>query len=314
MYTKLFLFFATALMICISSYGQTKVQYKSLTTKLIDQGLYEDAIAVVQRALDNDSADADLLNKKAECHIELKQFVEAYHSLTDAIKIAPGEIYLYTNRTNLLLQFGETDLAMADVERAIALADKDSALHNCISHRGLVYLYKMEYAKAYEDCYKVYLFDAKNMMNLINLSTIAGYLDKHDESLKYLLEAYSVDSTSFYILNNLGYQYQKMEDYEKSIYYLQKAIELNPNDGYCYNNLGYSKFMKGDKKGAIKDIDRSIELNPNNSFAYRNRALIYLANRNKKKACEQLEMALQLGYDKIYGDDVTKLKAEHCNK
>lgn len=91
-------------------------------------------------------------------------------------------------------------------------------------------------------------------------------------------------------------------------------LTLEPDEPLSYNNRAYNKYKLGDLKGALADVEKSIRLYPTNSYAFRNRALIYIAMKKNANACQDINKALELGFTTMYGDQVEKLKEEHCVK
>ena len=105
-----------------------------------------------------------------------------------------------------------------------------------------------------------------------------------------------------------------MGDYQTAIQFFNKVLELDPNEPLGYSNRAYNRYKLGQLDSSLTDINLSLRLYPGNSYAYRTRSLIYLSLKDNAKACADMEEALRLGFTKMYGDEVERLKKEHCHK
>lgn len=113
---------------------------------------------------------------------------------------------------------------------------------------------------------------------------------------------------AFYVKEKTGDYIGAIEDYTQTI-----ELQTNDNDAKAYSNRGHAKFMLKDYKGAIDDIQAALSLDPNDPYTYRNRALIFIQINNKPMICPDLMKALELGYSKLFDDEVQRLFDKYCN-
>ncbi len=161
--------------------------------------------------------------------------------------------------------------------------------------------------------------------------TVANYPGKHyntyklgimfykyqdyEQSLKYLKEAFSIDTNAIFILNTVGMCYRQMQNYDSAIFYFQKlhdyAIKFNRQDwiGITEGNIGISYYYLKKYKEAIpllnSDIKSSIATgNIRNAVtSMRILAEIYY-HQNRYNAAENLLLdAVALSHQKYFWHD-----------
>jgi tetratricopeptide (TPR) repeat protein len=270
------------------------------------------ALVKIDAALKIDSSNYDYLTAKAECLLELKRYQESFDLLTKTIGLYPKKSLPYNNRGHLLITIQEFDYAIADFTSALAIAESDTIKNMLMVNRAAAKLNKRDFEGAYTDLKWSYDFDSTNIATLIDLAAICDEVGRGNETLPYLFRVIQLDSTSFPAYGNIGFKYQEMGDYKKAITYYNKVLELKPDEPLGYSNRSYNKYKLGDLKGAYADINRSIALYPANSYAYRIRALIAIEDKKTANACADIQKALDLGFTKMYGDEMENLKKKYC--
>jgi tetratricopeptide (TPR) repeat protein len=124
---------------------------------------------------------------------------------------------------------------------------------------------------------------------------------------KNFVDAYF--ARAFYVREKTGDFIGAIEDYTRAI-----ELKNSDNDAKAYSNRGHAKFMLKEYKEAISDIQAALSLDPNDPYTYRNRALIFIQIDNKPMICQDLKKALDLGYTKLYDDEVERLFHQYCNE
>ncbi len=307
----IFLFF---LLITNYSYSQDGKVHYNKASELLKNGDNQAALVQISKALKMDSLNVEYLIEKGEILLALRKYQESYDTYSMAISIDPTNVRIFNNRGILLQTIQQFDEAIDDYTSALNLATVDSVRNLFLVNRAAAKIYKRDFNSAYDDLITVYKRDSSNIAMLTNLASICDEIGKGDETLKYLIRVVQIDSTFFPAYGNIGFKYQDMGDYKEAIKYFDKVLQLKPDEALGYSNRSFNKYKLGDYVGAIKDIERSIQLYPDNSYAYRIRALIYIDEHKIELGCKDLKKALDLGFTKMYGDEVNELQKKYCNK
>lgn len=275
---------------------------------------YKAAIKSIDKVLAIDSSDAWYFQLKANCHLKLEEYEEAFLAYSRGINNFPEESMLYNERGVFLTSMQEYTYAKQDLNLAVKHSKNDTALMQSYVNRSIAHSRVRNFEEAYNDLHAAYLLDSTDIAVLVNLGAICDEIGKGDETLVYLLKALEVDSSFFAIYGNIGFKYQEMGEYTKAIEYFDKVLTIDPDQALGYSNRAFCRYKLGDLKGAMKDINKSIKMYPANSYAFRIRGLIYLEKGEKDKACADFDEAITKGFTTSYGMEVINLQMEHCSK
>jgi tetratricopeptide (TPR) repeat protein len=279
-----------------------------------DNKEYRKGLEQIAFCLAKDSVNTDYLMVKAYCLFKLEEVRDAYNAYTRVLHLEPSNAQAYNDRGLLLSAIQQFEAAITDMNEALQLEKNDTLKNMILLNRATVKQGYRDFQGAYDDLIKVYAFDTLNTATLNNLAAVCDEVGKGDQTLQYLFKIIAIDSGFIGSYVNIGFKYQEMGEYKKAITYFDKALGLDANEPLSYNNRAYNKLQLKDYKGALADVETSIRLYPANSYAYRNRALIYIALNQPYKACTDLNRALELGFEKMYGDEVSKLKFKYCHQ
>jgi len=293
---------------------QTKDSYYQIASEAYDQRNYEKALNNINNALKTEDTNLDFLLLKGNSLEKLEKYQEAFDIYSEAIRLHPKESISYNQRGLLLQKIQETEFSIRDFTTALSFEKQDSIKMTLFINRGASKINIQNFQGAYDDFISAYYIDSLNIGVLNNLASVCDEVGKGNMTLHYLKKILLIDSTFIGAYVNIGFKYQEMSDYATAISYFDKAISIDPKDALAYSNKAYNEYKLGDLKKALADINKSIKIYPANSYAYRNRALIFIANKEISKACNDLDKALELGFSKMYGDEVNKMRTELCNK
>jgi tetratricopeptide (TPR) repeat protein len=294
--------------------AQTKQEYYDKALELYDKENYKSALQQINLALRLDSVNLDYLFLKGNTLTSLKQYKEAYATFSRIIDITPHYAWAWNQRGLMLNTIQEFEYAIKDFTEGLKLSNPDSIQVSLYLNRGSAKINIRDFQGAYNDFKEAYKLDPTNIGVLNNLAAVCDEVGKGDSTLIFLNRILQIDSTFIGAYGNIGFKYQEMGDYTTAIKYFDKVLTLEPNEPLAFNNRAYNKYKQGDLKGALADVEKSLRLYPTNSYAFRNRALIYLAMKKNANACQDINKALELGFTTMYGDQMEKLKEEHCVK
>ena len=128
--------FLLILGISFSNYAQTTEEYFDMAYDAMNSKDYKSVLKYMDKVLELETPNADYYNLKSQAYYELKQYNEAYETISTGIKRFPKEASLYDTRGNYLISFQEYDYAVSDFDNAIALCTEDSILHFYYNNRS----------------------------------------------------------------------------------------------------------------------------------------------------------------------------------
>lgn len=313
------------LFISLGVFAQTAEIYFLRSVLANDNGNYEKAFELMDKAIELDSLNGEYYYYRAYMksgigspnpmifHFEDSTYNSAIGDLNYA-RILEGENYLnyVILEARLQMRFGKYKDAELTLERGFNPNATDYDLAN-------FYIVKCQ------------------------LRVKANEIDAANENLE---KALKVDSTSLTVLNSVAYQYMELGDHKQALRLINKILSVSPNDevawlnvafyslenghyqkavdlfsdlikkdssvGLSFNNRGEALYHLGEYEKALSDVNQAIKLGPGNSYAFKNRALIYLALGKKELACEDLQSAKKLKYSIIFDDKVINLLIDNC--
>lgn len=112
--------------------------------------------------------------------------------------------------------------------------------------------------------------------------------------------------------NVRGYCKIQQNKIEEALADFNSALKTDSTYAYAWSNKGYCHYLLKEYPTAMRDIYHSLQLDANNSFAYRNLALVQIAQKQKTEACQSINLGLTMGFTKQYGEELEKLKKQHC--
>jgi tetratricopeptide (TPR) repeat protein len=221
---------------------------------------------------------------------------------------------VYANYGRLLENhLKEPDAAIQLLDYAVEKNIADAEVHAIL---GYIYHQKGVFEKADHHYSKnIELFPSSN--GYFNRGSLRAYHEDHELALNDLSTAIEMDSLNSGALTNRALLvYDAMERYDEAIADLESALKIDSMAGapiaFGYNNLGYFYYKSGDHQKGIRSIERSLELKPFNSYAFRNLALIYTDLEEYDKACQHAERAIELGFERLYGDEIIGIREKAC--
>lgn len=145
-----------------------------------------------------------------------------------------------------------------------------------------------------------------------NVGQCYSRMDQREKALPYYRKTLILNPTSGGGAINLGYSLVVLKQYAQAVEELAPLVLRMPNEAFLRNNYGYALYKTGKVEEGLDQIYRSQKLDPTNSWVNRNLAEIFLEQGDTAKACAEMEKGIELGFRDLYGDELDKMKAEHC--
>ena len=304
--------FSLLFLFAIISVSQTAADYYKQGGAKMKEKKYADAVKLYSKAIDKCKDSSSYFVARGYAYFLLDKYQQSLDDYGTAIYLKSNNWKAYYCRSIALQRVGMFEEAIKDNNMAIMLTSNDTIKKECYLDNGTNRSFMRDFEGAYNDYMKALSYDSLDPNVYNNLATVMDDLGKPEKTLEYCLKAYSLDSSQIGPLVNIGFLYTKQEKYKEAIYYFDWALKKKPDEALAYSNRSYAKLKLGDLDGALEDINKSLKLYPSNSYAYRNRALVYIEMKKNNKACDDLEKAKELGFTKMYGNEVVTLIALNC--
>ena len=215
-------------------------------------GNFEDAKAIYQRVLKEDSNNGDALHFLGLADFSLQNYPAALTSITKAIAIYPNLAPLHSNLGSVLRKIGRISEALESYDQAITLNPK--------------------YAKAH-----------------LNRGVLLREQGLYSEALASLNHALELDPNDADIFDNYGNALRDLGKFNEAVAMFDYGISLNPDSPEIHMNRGN---VLADLKlisKAIASYERSIHLRPGYPEAHLNKAHALLANGQFEEGFELYE-------------------------
>ena len=233
----------------------------------------------------------------------LENYNSAIADFTEAIRLAPKNIYAYFNRGIAKSHLGQHIDAIADWNEAIRLnPDFVSAYVN----RGFLKGQLGQYVAAIADFNTVIRLKPNLAVAYFYRGLMKDNLKQYAAAIKDFDTVILLDPNNPDAYNNRGAAKSKLGQYAAAIADWDTTIRLKPDHAEAYFNRGLASGKLGQHAAAIADFDVVIRLTPNNIYAYFNRGFAKNMLGRTWEAKQDLQTALRLA-EKV---DNTRLKSD----
>ncbi|MGG9970147.1 tetratricopeptide repeat protein [Ferruginibacter sp. SUN002] len=245
-----------------------------------------------------------------------------------------------SGRAGEYLKKGDTLNALIDINKAIALNNKDATMY---FERGKIMSKTQKHEEA-EQNFTLALELQPNFADaLLARSVEKRFLKKYEGAFRDVFRAATLDSTNPKVYNTFGNLFIEVKNYAEAVNSFSKSIKLQPKFADVYNNRAYASILLNDFKSAITDchtalalmekkpspivynnlghayrelniydsafyyFDKAIYLNKKFSQAYFERGIAKQKVNDLKGACNDWYESYSLGYS-----DTLKLSEKYC--
>jgi tetratricopeptide (TPR) repeat protein len=278
--------------------------FVEIANGFISAGQYREAVIYANKTIEKHPDFSEGYEYRGIARYCLLEMDEAHTDLSKAIELDPTNHKAFSSRSNLYRFKEKYEEALADCENAIRLAPANLSYRNMQAELFLM-------MKEFEQC----ISSASFVLNLHPADYNAlwfkacalGELKKHHDAVAVYRIILNNFTHSESLYNNIAFAQIYTNEWEEAKKYFQAAIKLNPEWAYPWDNLGYVYYLEKNYTEALKLINNSIRLDPSNSWAYKNRAIVYLATGRIEEAKADLLRANELGYSRVYDEEVNQL-------
>jgi tetratricopeptide (TPR) repeat protein len=203
----------------------------------------------------------------------------------------PATAIEYVMRGTAHAQLGDADGAIADYDRAIAIAPRLLLAYN---NRGNLRQYLGNMAGAIADFSQVLKIDSQSAIAYNNRAIIYTQSGQFALAIADFNKAIELQPDFVSVYNNLGNAYYQMGKHTAAIDNYSQAIALDPDFAVAYSNRANIHRMEHDLTAAIADYDRAISLDAGLVIAYYNRGICQRQMGNHQAAIDDYSQTLAL--------------------
>ncbi len=213
----------------------------------------------------HDSAQDSVAKKE----VKSRNTQDGVAELTDEILADPNNSNLYIKRALAYQKQLLFDLAIRDVERAIAINGEVSYFHQVL---GELYFKSGDLKAARLSLEKSVEFDNENTDALLKLGEVNFLQRRYEEGLKSINDALRVNDKLAQGYFIKGYIYKELGDTTLAVSSFQTATEVNPEHFEAFMELGNILAYQGDPL-ALEYFETALSIKPSSAQALYNKGM-----------------------------------------
>jgi tetratricopeptide (TPR) repeat protein len=195
----------------------------------IHLGKMDEALAMCDRMIASDQADAAVWQLRTMILMKVGQFDEALSSCRKSIELMPDAGRSWCDQASILLRLNRPKEALNSCEKAIRL-DGESRLVRELQGQAFEDLQLFDDAVAAFS--KAVDLDPENLSSRIRLSAVLLELDHHEEALVHARQAIEINPEDPQALVLMGSVLASMGRFDESLLSFNKAISLGNDSSY----------------------------------------------------------------------------------
>jgi tetratricopeptide (TPR) repeat protein len=224
---------------------------------------------------------------------------------TSVLAEYPAIPLAYAQRAWSYEQQGNSVLAMADLEKALALDPNDA---DARSTRGSLYYSKGDYPRALADLNVAVRSQPRFASAVNSRGAVLLAMNRYDEAIADFTRAIELRPSLAEAYLNRALAYGMKKEYRRTLPELDRAILYDPGNPRAYLLRGVSKLALGDTARAIQDYGEALRVAPAFGDAYFARSLAYEALGRRDEALRDALRAQEAGYH-VADSYISRLRA-----
>jgi len=222
------------------------------------------------------------------------QYLKAVEKYSALIQGQPNEARGYIERGRTFWRMGDLDAAIADLDRAVALAPMKAMRADIYNIRGLVLRDKKLWDQARLDLDQAINLYPNNGLYFYNRGLIWVDLGELERALADYTRAIVLDKWDSFAYKQRCYVRVQLGFYELALADGARAVEINPRDALAYFYRADAYEGLGDEERALADLNQAIALDPQLAVAHNNRGFLLASRGDHEQAIDALSRAIQL--------------------
>jgi tetratricopeptide (TPR) repeat protein len=216
---------------------------------------------------------------------------EAEKAYDEALKFAPSNSEILSNRAAARLALKRLDAALEDANRAIAI-DRESA--QAWRLYGMVRMEQKNFREVVVALAKIDAWGKATIDDLVSLGESQGEIGEAENGLKTLARAEAQDANHVRMCLSTAKVLGRKGDSGKALVYLERVVKIEPANHVAWSSKGYGLMKLGRLPEAVEALEIAVSLAPDHSNSWINLGEAQLRTRNLGRAIQALEKAVVL--------------------
>jgi len=277
--------------------------YNSAALQYERAGKYDEALRLLNKAIDHAGPDEDLLVHKEQIFRKMNRLDSSAKVIDQLISLDPTQGKYYILLGELYDNEKEYDKALKLYEHALQALPNDPSIQFGLAQHYMRVGDSMHYEEYLQKAITNKGLDAETQLSILlpylqslttdeskkkqGLTLIEQLVAQHKDNAQVLAmygevlalnndyekaaaqykKSLTIDPSRFYVWQRLLAMYSDKKDADSLILYSQKAIRLFPNQAIVYYFNGVAYLNKSNYNEAIKSINRAVDLQPEEDTA-----------------------------------------------
>ena len=269
----------------------------------------KEAIKYFHKSLEIKSINADALNHKGLCYIDIGEYDNAMEQFNKVIeidiKLKSMDEKLWYNKGIAFYNLFKYAEAMECFDKSILLRERFAEAW-CGKGKSLYIMGKYEHAKT---CFEEAKKHKQNFLEVINdeglnLSMLGDYnkaIEKYDEIIKKL-ENNKGSFLYIYATNNKAMAEANKGRYEVALGIVNTLLKTSPqsednenkNYSFLYDTKGFILLKQKKYDQSLEILEKAIELNPRDKYAWLHKGYVHFESKEYDESIRKYDEALQI--------------------
>jgi tetratricopeptide (TPR) repeat protein len=235
-------------------------------------------------------SELDALIKQGHTQLGQREFEAAIQTFSQMLEQAPDSISAYTGRATAQTMLGHFDMALQDLNCALALGREQPAFFD---QRGQLFVRIGRQAEALEDFRRALELNP-NADRCYRYGLTLSSLEHYGEALPYLEKAVELQPNYVEAITERGMVRMELGRFELAKEDFDQAVRIDPNYHIAWSHRAVYHHRRREWGEAVANASRAIELSPGYALPYKLRALAKKEQGQIEEAIADLEQFLAL--------------------
>ncbi|MFB2933878.1 tetratricopeptide repeat protein [Aerosakkonemataceae cyanobacterium BLCC-F154] len=269
--------------------------------KLLEQGKtliklqrYEEAISILDRALEIDPRYPEVWLKRGQALKELQKYEEAQKSYEEALKIQSEYSQAWYERGLALENLNRYELAQDSLTKAIEIQPNYAEAWYKL---GEIQIQEKKYKEAYISLSKATEIKPDYSDSWYKLGVVFNQMKQPKKALAALNKALEIDINYVEAWLEHSSALAELKQNEEALVSLSKALEINSESAEAWQKRGDILGELKRYEEAIASLDKAIQIKQDYAEAWYQRGVILSEINNQEEAIASLDKAIQIKPD-----------------
>jgi Flp pilus assembly protein TadD len=227
-----------------------------LAQVLYDQGAFKEALRELDRAMQQEGADADIHFARAKTYEALGDDQQAMSELEQSLALARDYFEAYVRLGAIAGKIGDMELASEALEHARSLAPFNATVYYYL---GLLALKQGNVEEAIDELERAKELGPSYYEVYVQLGLIYGQRGNDAGALREFEAAAELNPASAEVQMSFGVALYAVGRYAEARRAWQKSLEINPIQPQVHYNLACAEAMLGNRGGALRHLGEAVE-------------------------------------------------------